>query len=85
MSRMAMTCLHEADELENGMHYIPCAIYENEAGYRPMRGNGPYALPWYWGSTHEECLKRCDEYNAMLGLTPEDVREIITSSMILSF
>ena len=79
--RMAMKCLHEADKIDEEYHYIPCAVYEDEAGYRTMRGNGEYALPWYWGTSHEACQKHCDDYNRKLGLNEKDVMEIVTSSI----
>ena len=84
--RFAMVCLHETDTMEDGtVRYIPCCIKEGDAGYFPMRGN-PDKLQsaWYWGKTHEECSEICDIYNQDLGLTAEDVREIIASSMRLS-
>jgi len=84
--RMAMKCLHETDTMKDGtVRFIPCAVIENEAGYRPMRGADELTMAWYWGETHEECQAHCDSYNEDMGLTPEDVMEIVSSSMRLSF
>ena len=79
--RMVLKCLHETDKIDGEHHYIPCAIHEDEAGYRPMRGKGIGAMPWYWGTSHEQCQRHCDTYNKEAGYTEKDVMEIVTSSM----
>ena len=81
--RFALVCLHETDTLEDGqVKYIPCMVKEGEGGYFPMRGNpAEHQSPWYFGNSHETCSRLCDEYNKRLGLSEEDVREIVLSSM----
>lgn len=82
--RMALRCLYETDTLDDGtVQFIPCAVFENEAGYRPMRGADELTAAWYWGDTHERCQAACDKYNADMGLSDLDVMEIVTSSMRL--
>lgn len=61
--------------------YIPVAITENEAGYRPMTGQGTAAAPWYWGRDLAIARRICDDANTRLGYTASDVREIVLSSL----
>ena len=61
--------------------YIPVAITENEAGYRPMTGQGTAAAPWYWGRDLATARRICDDANTGLGHTASDVREIVLSSL----
>ena len=84
--RFALICLHETDTLPDGqVKYIPCMITEGVPGYRTMRGNpAEHQAPWYFGNTHVTCMKYCGEYNKRLGLSDEDVREIVRNSMWLS-
>jgi hypothetical protein len=64
---------------ENG--YVPAMITEGQAGYRLMLSNGESAAPWYWGDTREEALMIAAEANVRLGLSDEDVADIIASSL----
>jgi hypothetical protein len=65
---------------ENG--YIPSLVTENEPGHAPLRGNGPFAEPWYWGKTYEQAKRACDEENERtFGLTPTQATRIVASSM----
>ena len=84
--RFALVCLHETDTLEDGqVKYIPCMVKEGEGGYFPMRGNpAEHQSAWYFGNSHETCSRLCKQYNERLGLSEEDVREIVLSSMRLS-
>jgi hypothetical protein len=67
---------------ENG--YIPSVVTEGEASHAPLTGNGEHAAPWYWGKTYEEAQRVCAERNAELGLTYQDVLQIVYSSMLVS-
>lgn len=64
---------------DNG--YIPSLVTENEPGHRPLTGNGRFSSPWYWGKTYEKAREICAEENKKLGLTEEDVVEIVASSI----
>jgi len=79
--RYAYICLHENDVIDDERHYIPCLVKENIGGYFPMRGRDELSLPWYWGKSHAECQKHCDDENKLMGLSEEDVRDIISSSI----
>lgn len=67
---------------EEGRGFRPVVVYEDEGGYHKQGTLGditkPY--PWYWGHDFEAALQICQEKNASLGLSPEDVAEIIASS-----
>jgi hypothetical protein len=65
---------------ENG--YIPSMVKRDVSGHFPMRGNGPFSCPWYWGKTFEEAEETCKRANERMGLTEKDVQEIITSSVM---
>jgi hypothetical protein len=68
-------------EFDYGKGYVPCMVVGGHAGYFPMRG-GDDKRPWYWGLELERAREVCAEYNSsQLGLTPEDVTQIIASSM----
>ena len=64
-----------------GKGFIPSVVREDEAGHTPLMGRGELAQPWFWGPTIEDAQRQADEYNTALGLTEEDVVEIVTSSM----
>ena len=61
--------------------FIPSAVFEDDPGHYPMLGNGPGSAPWYWGETIEEAKEACREENDRLGLSEQDVADIIASSM----
>ncbi len=80
MSRPRTAFFIPADQFdENG--FIPSLVTEGEPGHAPMRGNGPLASPWYWGKTYEDAKRVCDQQNAEMGLTTDDVAVIIGSSI----
>ncbi len=64
--------------------YVPCVIVEGEPGYSALRGSGPHATPWYWGTTRDVADELCRKANEELGLTPERVMRITLSSMAAS-
>ena len=58
--RTILTSLHICDEIDGVLHFIPCSVTENVAGYTPMGKprNGMMGestiddpMPWYWGRT----------------------------------
>ena len=85
---MNRTCFIVLADQCNSIGYIPSLVTENEAGHSPLIGNGPFSEPWYWGrpGMSEEgwvqAQRVCAEENARLGLTPDDVEEIVSSSII---
>ncbi|MEV4708213.1 hypothetical protein [Actinoplanes sp. NPDC049316] len=70
--------IDETMQTEHG--YIPSIVNEDEPGHTPLRGNGPYASPWYWGHDITTARAIAAKANADLGLTETDVRDIIASS-----
>ncbi len=60
--------------------FIPSIVFEGEKGHNPMTGKGVGALPWHWGTTLAGAEEICRRSNEELGLTKEDVNEIILSS-----
>ena len=64
---------------ENG--YIPSVVTEGESGHSPLVGSGRCASPWYWGKTYEAACAAAKKENARLGLTEDDVFDIVCSSM----
>ena len=89
--RTILTSLHICDEIDGVLHFIPCSVTENVAGYTPMGKpqNGMMGertindpMPWYWGNTDEECQAICDDYNLeRFGIDRKEALEIIASSM----
>lgn len=88
---VAYNC-HEEDE--TGI--IFCMVVEDEAGYRPMTGNDPLAMPWYFaykkdhrnddGTLNRHALDKAAEetirtWNEENGYTSREVMDIVASSM----
>ncbi len=61
--------------------YIPSVVFENESGHYPLVGKDSVATPWYWGNSLKDAEIICKRENGRLGLTPEDVQDIIDSSI----
>ena len=61
--------------------YVPSMVRRGESGHFPMLGRGAYATPWIWGKTLAEAENVCEQQNIKLGLNPNQVNEIIASSM----
>lgn len=61
--------------------YVPAVVYEGESGYYPMIGQGELSEPWYWGHDLTKAEQLADEANAKLGLSPEEAKAIIHSSI----
>jgi len=71
-------CFWIPAESETPEGYVPALITEGR-GYGLMAGNGPCARPWYWGSTREQAMAIAAAENRKLGLTDQDVTEILMS------
>ena len=63
---------------ENG--FVPTVVYSGLTLQHPLIGAGRRAAPHYWGKTWEEAQRICRERNEGLGLTEQDVAEILESS-----
>lgn len=59
---------------------VPSVVYENEPGHWPLSGKGAGSAPWYWGDL-ATARKIAADYNAKLGLSEDDARDIVLSSM----
>lgn len=79
MKKFCYTIL-EGQYDENG--YIPSAVFENERGHNPMKGNGDCSAPWRWGKTLKEAQETCLAFNRdQLGIDEKDAILIVLSSM----
>jgi hypothetical protein len=74
-------CVYVAPDMHAEQGYVPAIVTEGEPGYTPLTGNGPFAQPWYWGHDLTQAQQLAAQANARLGLSPEQVRSIIASSM----
>jgi hypothetical protein len=54
-------------------HYFPGIVVRGVAGY--------YCTDWDWGTDKDLAQSCCDDLNRERGLTPEQVNEIVCSSM----
>jgi hypothetical protein len=70
----------DSSRAEDGQ-YIPVAVYEGKPGYYPMTGSDELAAPWKWGNDYNKALKTAKEMNERMGLSEEEVDNIIASSM----
>lgn len=61
--------------------YIPSVVTEDEPGHSPMMGKGELSQPWYWGKDIDTAKRIARESNEKLGLSDDDVDEIVTSSI----
>jgi hypothetical protein len=61
--------------------WVPSVIVEGVSGHTPMAGNGTCAQPWFWGYSYPEARDACTRVNAELGITLEDMVEILFSSL----
>lgn len=76
------TCFYiPPDAYVDGKGFIPSVVTENQPGHAPLAGNGAFAQPYYWGATYDEAKAHAEAENAKLGLTPDDVSDIVLSSM----
>jgi hypothetical protein len=76
------TCFYiPPDAYVEGKGFVPSLVTEGEPGHAPLAGSDELAQPWYWGNTYEDAKAIALEENGKLGLTRDDVTEIILSSM----
>ena len=61
--------------------YIPSTVFEGEKGHHPMTGADAATQPWTWGDTLAEAEKVCASKNESMGLSADDVNQIIGTSM----
>lgn len=66
---------------DEGEGWVPSIVERGKPGHSPLRGNGSFARPYYWGMTYEEACERARWENEQIGVSPEEALEIITSSM----
>lgn len=72
--------VNETQDATDG--FIPSIVTESEPGHTPMAGNPEtHTAPYIWGATIEEARRTVDRANADLGITPDEARKIVTSSM----
>ena len=79
MSKRQCYWLHELEpEARHPNRFRVCVVTENEPGYQPTgHGEGEHeVIPWYWDEA--TCTTRNKEH---FGLSEEDAREIVLSSM----
>lgn len=82
---MARKCFYiPVDQHVPGKGYVPSLVTENEAGHAPLTGQGELSEPWFWGDDYEKACEIARQENARLGLTEDDVQEIIESSVAAS-
>lgn len=78
---MPRVCFYQDMHSHDERGFIPSVVTEGEPGHAPLVGRGTMAMPWYWGKTYDEAAAQCAKENAKLGLSDEDVVEIMISSM----
>jgi hypothetical protein len=65
--------------------YIPAIVIEGVPGTTPPSGDAPNAQPSWWGDDLAIARTRVEQANVRLGLTQQDVRGIVLSSMTAAF
>jgi len=65
--------------------YLPAIVIEGVPGTTPPSGDAANAQPSWWGHDLAVARKRVQHANARLGLTQQDVRSIVLSSMTATF
>lgn len=81
------TCFYIDITSWNGRGYIPSLVTEGKPGHQLLAGDGLHASPWIWSTdpdqdkAYEQAKRIAAQENARKGLTPDDVTEIICSSM----
>ena len=77
-------CLYVDETMQHEGGYVPSMVTEGEPGHAPLEGNHPLASPWFFGQDIETAKRLVEETNAKLGITPDQAREIVLSSMAAS-
>jgi hypothetical protein len=73
------------DQYVEGKGWVPSVVTENEPGHAPLTGQGELAEPWYWGHDLEQARATAADCNRRLGLSDQDVVDIVNSSISASF
>lgn len=82
MSEQKRRCLYiPVGQFHPERGYIPSLVTEGEPGHAPMLGQGEFSQPWYWGTDYDKAVEMAKGANERLGLSAEDVSEIIASSI----
>lgn len=63
----------------DGTGFVPSVVYRNVGGHFPLRGRDG-GSPWVWGPSRMDAAEQAAQYNAQLGLSEEQVRDIVLSS-----
>jgi len=71
MEQMAVVIIETEKDKYN--EYIPCIVKKGVQGYFPTT--------WTWGTNLKIARKLADEYNARLGVTPEEAMTLTLESM----
>lgn len=74
------------EEYVEGKGYRAAIITENQPGYRltgtwPHKGKRGEVMPYFWGRSLKKANEVAKEMNRRMGLSPEDVAKIVSSSM----
>lgn len=70
----------DGDQYGKPGQFVPSLVTEGVAGHSPLLGRGEGSTPWFWGDyTMAQSIAR--QQNAKMGLTEDDVTEIVASSM----
>jgi hypothetical protein len=80
------TCYYiDLGEYDEGKGFVPCLVTEGQPGFSVFRGNGEFAVPWYWGKTYDEAQELCARMNLEdFGLTKAEAAGIVRSSMAVT-
>ncbi len=60
-------------EKDRHEEYIPCIVKEGKQGY--------FLTNWRWGKDKDVAQKLADNYNARLGISKEEVKQLTFESM----
>jgi hypothetical protein len=73
-------CYVVLEEQRDDNGFIPSIVYRGLGGYHPLMGGRKGSRPHYWGKSWDEGQRLCRERNKELGLTEQDVADILESS-----
>lgn len=76
------TCIYvPVEQYVEGKGYVPSVVTEGEPGHSPLTGQGEHSQPWFWGHDYKKACEIADDYNRRLGLSDQDVADILASSI----
>jgi hypothetical protein len=79
--RRARSVVHVDETMTCDGGYVPAMVYECEAGFHPLTGDGPDARPWVWGPTLEQAQETAAQLNGFRGISAQQAREVVVSSL----